>query len=87
MKCRHHKHQNHHKNKNITQDETRCSEEGHTVKWVKLKPGKSLQNDFRQNQTRFWARMRTNVKGRPEAGRVCDDDGLGVCGTTGERNY
>ena len=32
--------------------------------WVKL--GESLQNDFRLNQIRFWARVKTNVKERPE---------------------
>ncbi len=34
--------------------------------WVNL--GKSLQNDFSQNQRRFWARVRMSVKGRPEVG-------------------
>ena len=37
--------------------------------WIKL--GESLQNDFSQNQRRFWARVRTSVKGRPEVGRIC----------------
>ncbi len=45
--------------------------------WVKL--GELLQSDFSQNQRRFWARVRTSVKGRPEVGRVCDDDGQLIC--------
>ena len=45
--------------------------------WVKL--GESLQNDFSQNQRRFWARVRRSVKGRPEVGRVCDNDGQVIC--------
>ena len=45
--------------------------------WVKL--GESLQNDFSQNQRSFWARVRTSVKGRPEVGRVCDNNGQVIC--------
>ena len=49
LKCGYQKHQNNHKNRNTMQDETKCSEEGQTEEWVKLKLGESLQKDFRQN--------------------------------------
>ena len=41
--------------------------------WVKL--GKKLQSDFRQNQSRFWTRVKSRMKGRSEAGKLCGDNG------------
>ena len=41
--------------------------------WVEL--GRSLQNDFQNNQRRFWSRVKAPKRGSEEVQKICDDNG------------
>ena len=56
---------------------------GHEVRkakndeWRRL--GESLQGDYIHDQKRFWASIRSAVKGTHEVGRICDESGQVLC--------
>ena len=37
--------------------------------------GRSLQNDFQNNQRRFWSRVKAPKRGSQEVQKICDDNG------------
>ncbi len=41
--------------------------------WIEL--GRSLQNDFQNNQRRFWSRVKAPRRGSQEAEMICDVNG------------
>ena len=43
------------------------------------KIGQTLQGDFQHNQRRFWAKIKSSVKGYQEVGKVCDESRQVLC--------
>ena len=43
------------------------------------KIGQALQGDFQHNQGRFWAKIKSSVKGYQEVGKVCDESRQVLC--------
>ena len=43
------------------------------------KIGQTLQGDFQHNQGRFWAKIKSSVKGYQEVGKVCDESRQVLC--------
>ena len=51
--------------------------EGKNDEWRKL--GESLQGDYVNKQRKFWASIRSTVKGNQDVGRICDNNGQLLC--------
>ena len=43
------------------------------------KIGRTHQGDFQRNQRRFWAKIKSTVKGYQEVGKVCDESRQVLC--------
>ena len=53
------------------------SEESENEECKKI--GQTVQGDFQHDQRRFWAKMKSSVKGNQEKGKVCDESRQVLC--------